>query len=38
MARETEFYRDNLEAILAFTGGKQMLIERYSKRKRYNTR
>ena len=25
MARETEFYRDNLEAILAFTGGKQML-------------
>lgn len=25
MARETEFYRDNLEAILAFTGGKQLL-------------
>lgn len=25
MARETEFYRDNLEAILAFTGGKQKL-------------
>ena len=25
MARETEFYRDNLEAILAFTGGVYML-------------
>lgn len=25
MARENEFYRDNLEAILAFTGGAQML-------------
>ena len=25
MAREKEFYRDNLEAILAFTGGAQML-------------
>ena len=25
MARETEFYRDNLEAILAFTGGTYTL-------------
>ena len=25
MPRESEFYRDNLEAVLRFTGGRQML-------------